>query len=316
MRRVAWFVGFTLAMLLLGYFAQFALATFAQQDIGRLWALDAVAAVLAAAFLSVAVVVVSAWAWRQLLAGSGEAWATRPLFMVMATTQLAKYVPGNIAQHLGRVAYALSLGMNAPALAASLLFETLLLLGVGVVIGLAVLTLDARAANLLGESAAAPLVLLALVLAVAGFGLAWVMPRLQALLAKSAWVRERFRLDAPAPKSGVLARAAFAYATCYALLGFGLWLIMQALGVGGGPGLLYLTGTFALAWLLGFLAPGVPAGLGAREGALLLLLDGRAPDDVVLATIVAARLASVVGDLVCFLAGLVISISTRAKLRP
>jgi uncharacterized membrane protein YbhN (UPF0104 family) len=99
-------------------------------------------------------------------------------------------------------------------------------------------------------------------------------------------------------------------------LGIGLWLIMQALGHGHGPGLVFLTGAFALAWLMGFLAPGVPAGLGAREGVLLLLLDGRAADDILLAGIVAARLASVLGDLLCFLAGLVISINSRAKLRP
>lgn len=316
MKRTAWILGFVMSLVLLGYFVQFASATLAQQDMDRLWALGPTLAVMAAAVLSAAVVIVSAWAWRQLLAGSGQAWATRPLFMVMATTQLAKYVPGNIAQHLGRVAYALSLGMTAPALAASLLFETLLLLGVGVVIGLAVLALDARAATLVGGTVAVPLFVLLAVLGMAGFGLAWAMPRLQALLAKSAWVDGRFRLDAPAPAPRFLARATFAYAACYVLLGLGLWLIMQALDDASGPGLIYLTGAFALAWLLGFLAPGVPAGLGAREGVLLLLLEGRAPDDAVLAAIVAARLASVIGDLLCFLAGLVISISTRAKLRP
>lgn len=316
MKRAAWIVGFALSLLLLGHFVQFMVATLAQQDVYRLWAGGPVAAIVAAALLSGAVVAISSWAWRQLLVGSGEPWPVRPLFVVMATTQLAKYVPGNVAQHFGRVAYALSLGMNAPALAASLLFETLLLLGAGVALGLLVLALDGRAAALVGQSGIAPLALLVMVLLVSGVGLVWAMPRVQALMTKSAWARERFRLDVAAPPPRFLARAALAYAACYLMLGIGLWLIMQALGDGHGPGLPYLTGAFALAWLLGFLAPGVPAGLGAREGVLLLLLDGRAPDDVVLAGIVAARLASVLGDLLCFLAGLVISISSRAKLRP
>jgi uncharacterized membrane protein YbhN (UPF0104 family) len=315
-KRAAWVLGFVLSLLLLGYFVQFALATLAQQEVDRLWAKGPLVAIVAAAVLSAAVVALSAWAWRQLLTGSGESWGVRPLFMMMATTQLAKYVPGNVAQHVGRVGYALSLGMSAPALAASLLFETLLLLGAGVALGLAILGLDGRTAAVAGPSAAGPLLLMVAILLAAGFGLAWAMPRVQSLLAKSAWARERFRLDVAAPAPRFLARAAFAYVACYLMLGIGLWLIMQALGDGHGPGLVFLTGAFALAWLMGFLAPGVPAGLGAREGVLLLLLDGRAADDVLLAGIVAARLASVLGDLLCFLAGLVISINSRAKLRP
>lgn len=314
MKRAAWIAGLAGSLLLLAYFIRFAADTLAREDLGRLWSAGPLVAILGAALLSAAVVGVSAAAWRQLLAGMGEQWRLRPLFVVMATTQLAKYVPGNIAQHFSRVAYALSLGMGPPVLAATLLFETLLLLGAGVAISIGVLVFDARAAAVV-DQVSMPWMVAAFV----GVGaltalLVWAIPRVQGRLSKVAWARDRFRLDLPAPRPMVLARAAVAYALCYLMLGVGMWLVMRSLGDGPGPGWFYLTGAFALAWLVGFVAPGVPAGIGAREGVLLLLLDGRAADDVVLAGIVAARLASVLGDLLCFLLGLVLSLGGHAKL--
>src|SRR3546814_9620714 len=69
------------------------------------------------------------------------------------------------------------------------------------------------------------------------------------------------------------------------------------------PDSLYLyliTSAFALSWVLGFLAPGAPAGLGAREGIMLLLLHGSAPAEALLIFVLLARVVTVLGDGLCF----------------
>lgn len=307
-------LGLALALALFGYFARFAWAALTAQEAARLLAPDVLAALALSALLSVMVVAVSAWAWRHLLADMGEPRGLRPVFAVLATTQIAKYLPGNVAQHVGRVAYALSLGMNPSVLAASLVLETLLLVGAGVAVGALAWLVAApvATAHALSPGPAALLALAALLVVAAAF--AFALPRLQAALARIPGARARLKLDARLPRAGAVFRVSLAYLACYFMLGAGLWLLVVSLGGGAGLGWLRLTGAFAVAWLAGYLAPGVPAGLGTREGALAMMLGGQGDDAVVLTAIVGTRVASVLADQCCLGLGLVLSRMDRDRL--
>jgi uncharacterized membrane protein YbhN (UPF0104 family) len=151
-------------------------------------------------------------------------------------------------------------------------------------------------------------------LIVSGIVIAMALPRFLRMLDQSRWLRGRMTINFAFPSSGTVVRTMLAYGACYFMLGAGLWLIATAVSTSGAPSYFHLTGSFALAWLLGFIAPGVPAGLGAREGMMLIFLEGTAPPDVVLAIIVASRVASIFGDLICFAIGLVIFPGLRAKI--
>ena len=61
--------------------------------------------------------------------------------------------------------------------------------------------------------------------------------------------------------------------------------------------------SFTIAWLIGLVTPGAPAGLGAREAALVLLLAGLAPESTILVAAVIGRLVSTLGDLLFFHVG-------------
>jgi uncharacterized membrane protein YbhN (UPF0104 family) len=65
----------------------------------------------------------------------------------------------------------------------------------------------------------------------------------------------------------------------------------------------FLTGAFASSWILGFLAPGAPAGLGIREAILSAWLSGALPPAQVVMLVVALRIATSVGDLLNFMLG-------------
>jgi uncharacterized membrane protein YbhN (UPF0104 family) len=75
----------------------------------------------------------------------------------------------------------------------------------------------------------------------------------------------------------------------------------------------FFIGAFASSWLLGFLAPGAPAGLGVREAALALWLEPAlgAPSAVLL--IVLLRVATTLGDLGNFAWGSMRLASLRAR---
>src|SRR5690606_19499076 len=66
----------------------------------------------------------------------------------------------------------------------------------------------------------------------------------------------------------------------------------------------------ALAWLLGFVIPGAPAGAGMRESALALA-GGSGPN--VLSAILMFRLITMLGDFTAFILGLLLSAWLKAR---
>lgn len=59
--------------------------------------------------------------------------------------------------------------------------------------------------------------------------------------------------------------------------------------------------SFSLAWLIGLLTPGAPAGLGVREAILIFLLKDFAPTSVVLTSTLVGRVVTTLGDLLFYL---------------
>ncbi|HEX5952021.1 MAG TPA: hypothetical protein VFY94_02485, partial [Rhodanobacteraceae bacterium] len=76
-----------------------------------------------------------ALAWHGLLDGLHVNRTRRELFGIVGVTQFAKYVPGNVAQYIGRVGMSLGRGIPARPLAVTLILETLLVIAAAVVVG-------------------------------------------------------------------------------------------------------------------------------------------------------------------------------------
>jgi hypothetical protein len=62
-----------------------------------------------------------------------------------------------------------------------------------------------------------------------------------------------------------------------------------------------MTGAFAGSWILGFVAPGAPAGLGIREAILSAWLSGSLPPAQIVLLVIALRIATTLGDLFNFM---------------
>lgn len=84
------------------------------------------------------------------------------------------------------------------------------------------------------------------------------------------------------------------------VMGLSYMLLLRSFGVDN-VGLLYATGTFALAWILGIISP-LPGGLGVREFVMILLLKNLGVDALLAAQIsVITRIWNVIGELIFFM---------------
>lgn len=223
-------------------------------------------------------------AWWSLLQWLGAQPDWRWSLWAYATSQLAKYVPGNVMQFAGRQAIGVSAGIDNGLLFKSTLWE------------LAVLcTLALIFAPLAGMNP--PLVLepwlaavgVAMLAALASFGLGRFGGNrlLQAGLCQFTY----------------LAIASVVFVGCATVAGIPL----------SPEQLPAVAGAYALAWLGGLVTPGAPAGLGIREGLLLLFVSPLGDPPTILLAVLLGRMVTVTGDAGFFVAGNLVS---RARATP
>jgi hypothetical protein len=214
-----------------------------------------------------------ALAWRHLLLHLGGDAEPRTTTRIYGLSQLARYLPGNIFHLAGRQALGMSAGMSAGILAKSILWELGLIAFAGALFSALVLPAFWPAAN-------------------AGIALIiW-----SASVATAALVLSKYL--------GSQMRTAFLLQTLFLTLSAGIFVLLLASldGVGANPASLWplAGGAYIVAWLIGLVTPGAPAGVGIREMVLLFLLGHAIPETVLLPAVVLSRLVTVAGDVLFF----------------
>lgn len=211
-------------------------------------------------------------AWYSLL----EIVDVRPTWIwalkAYGVSQLAKYIPGNIFHLAGRQALGQAAGFPGKALAKSALYELALVATTGMVfVALTIPLFIPKLSTSIGIIAF--LLLFAIV-----FHL----------------IRYWF---------GSFASNALVWESLFFMLSgmvFVVTLYMISPGTVDFELVPSLCGAYVVAWLLGFLTPGVPAGIGIRELVLTFLLRNIVPEVDLLLAVVLGRLITMVGDLVFF----------------
>lgn len=245
----------------------------------------------------------SAVGWNLLLKDMGSAATLRQSAAVYCSTQIAKYLPGNVGHYIGRVALAktrLQIGTAAAVL--SLLQEAALACLGAVFVGLfCYFFFPDRALYGLPRTA--------LYTGFALLAIAYVSVSTGAgVLRENANVRPAMLRKAaraiPTLKTG--SKALPFYIAGYVCVGIAASVIAAGAIRMETQDFVFIIGAYSLAWIVGFLIPGAPGGLGVRESALVLLLAGTYPKDTVLMIALLARLASVGADLITFAAGLLL----------
>ena len=237
--------------------------------------------------------------WHRLISDFARARLPRRITLPSyALSQLAKYVPGNVFQYVGRHGMMSRAGVaNAPLLRAMTWDVGFLLIGASLTAMLAFVLFPIDIAFLSAEllrDAAVGAALLAAIAAIA--------------LSLSPWLARQVSAARPQVMTAV---------TVIPLLLMFFTVQASAFTAVGA----LVTGAFVpqlatvavISWVAGFVPLGTPAGLGTREAVILLLagpLVGPA-DAIVIAALF--RLMTTLGDCVCYAIGFAID---RRELRP
>jgi hypothetical protein len=216
-----------------------------------------------------------AMAWRRILLHLGvpvpHLWSVK----VYGIAQLAKYLPGNVFQFAGRQSLGMADGIASGKLLKSTAWE----------IGLLVCA---------GSS-----------FAVLGMSFFWhaTSPQNGLFLWAGTVVLACFGLR---KFIGPPVSAAFFLQALFLVISAGTFVLLLFAIEGTNAFVLEfwpsLGGGYILAWLVGLLTPGAPAGVGVREAVLLFMLRGCLPESDLLLAIILARVVTVFGDLLFFFA--------------
>lgn len=101
-----------------------------------------------------------------------------------------------------------------------------------------------------------------------------------------------------------LAASFVLYFVSFAILGLAFLLVARETAEGVVASYPVLAGSFALAWVAGFVVPGSPGGIGVREAVLVTALAPLLGAGAALGLAVLFRVVAIAGDAVAFALGL------------
>ena len=188
--------------------------------------------------------------------------------------QAVKYVPGNVAHFLGRQALGASQGWSGWVIAKSSILEICLLGLVGASYGALLIPMYFLQVNMNNAI------------------IIWFLFLILIELAAWAWIGLHVMM---------------AICLYFLFLGISGFIFMAILNSVHGESVnafynnaSLVIGAYVVAWLIGLIIPGAPAGIGIREIALLFLLEGFVSELALTLATIMSRLTCVIGDLLFF----------------
>jgi uncharacterized membrane protein YbhN (UPF0104 family) len=244
--------------------------------------------------------------WRVLLVG-GLAFAAAPLaqavsfwlilrklgarapfgdsMQIWGHSYVLRYAPSGAIAVVYRVRAKERLNASRDQILTAEAYEHLAALVAGAVACLVAFALIASWPPLLGLAVALPV----LALAVA------VRPRFFGVLIQR--LMRRAHVDAPLLRGRELILVSAVNLLAWGGTGAGVLVLANGLTDKPSPGLMWAIATYAVGYLVGFVVPFLPGGLGAREGALVAVLSARYGLGAATALSLALRVAVTIGEL-------------------
>lgn len=240
----------------------------------RLLSPASMAALLVAAGAYAAALLLLALSWKRILNHLGIVPDLRWVLTCYSDYQVSKYVPGNVANIIGRQIHGARMGYGQKSLAFSTAIELGGLLMCGAVFWLMWLMLKT------GTSPAT--------VVLAGLGC------FACACVGIALVGSRDLLAASLCQMAFLAMSGSIF-SCLVL-----WVAGDPSSLGGST-VVPLICVFNAAWLVGMVTPGAPAGVGVRDGLLLSWATAMVHSDKLAFVVLLSRLSTILGDVVFWL---------------
>jgi len=221
--------------------------------------------------------IILAFAWLKLLTYFGEKPQTYWALQTYSTSQLAKYLPGNVFHFASRQALGVTAGISGKALLKSVIWE----LGLISICGLLFFCLILPLLNAHFTVPIAFGLFIVSVVIILGLTDHYLNSKIWPILAMYG----SFLFISGLLFCGLFKFIPHVYCAIESIPWYCLLLI----------------GAYVVAWLIGLVVPGAPAGAGIRELVLLFLLRGQVDQASLLMMMVLGRMVTVGGDLFFFL---------------
>jgi hypothetical protein len=244
-------------------------------------------------FLSIVTIFFGGYAWYLLLRFTGQPSRLGKVLAIFSIAQFAKYIPGNIAHHIGRVALAKAYGFKVPIVIFTMVVEAAWLILAAST--LSILSLIAARQVLFKYMPSIPslwqimlLIIAAAMIPLIGY---WTLNYWRPHFIQKLFGVEKIE----SPNMPILVVCFLLYSANLFLNGLIMVILSQNLFGVEGSQIWLLSGIFAIAWVAGFLTPGSPAGLGVREAiivaSLSLIYNGKIAVGLAISTRVVSTLA-------------------------
>lgn len=243
-------------------------------------------------------------AWYLLLRDTNEQVKLANILVIYSLSQFAKYIPGNVGHHIGRVALARDSGLKMTPVIFTMAIETGWIIVVSAFLAIAGLLMAGK--DLMGMIPQVTSNWQILIVAIAAVLVpllgAWTLNHWRPSTLRKLLGKE----DIVMPGSSTLLSCFLLYSMNFFLIGLTINLLAMGLFNATGSSVLLLTGIYAIAWIAGFITPGAPAGLGVRDAILAATLTPLYGAGGALGLSVLLRVATIIGDGVAFSAALIV----------
>jgi hypothetical protein len=255
-----------------------------------------------------------AYAWKlilQFVAGDEVPIPFVDIFPIYTRSNVYKYLPGNVMEFVGRNYLGVRLKLRHPQIALSSLLEIILSLAVAMLIAFIFQyeTFVRRVNPFIRKEVVSRYAIWIGIGSVICFLVIWYLIAKKSFsVSASAFWSKRFLIMG--------AKTFFIYGVVFFSFGFSLVVIFtQVLGIPIAlADFMTINSIFALSWVVGFITPGSPGGLGVKEAVLLILLAPMFGPDLTLLASVIHRVISIFGDLILLLVGSLVGQGTSADI--
>lgn len=215
---------------------------------------------------------------------------------IVIFSSFGKYLPGTVWQYLGRIQLASREGLEKKLVAVSLIYEIILSIISAFLFSLVILSFSAGMFFSFFYNKL--IITVTFLIILSGFFL--IHPKIFYFLFN--FILKKFnKEEIPAFKFLTYKRILmiiFCYFIFFFLSGIGFSFLVKSLVSFPVYGMMWLTGAFILASILGMIVVFAPSGLGVREGVLVLFLQFYFPLSVAVVISLAARLWATLGEII------------------
>jgi len=244
------------------------------------------------------IIAIGGTAWHLLLRYYRQNISWFDTQVIYGQAQFGKYIPGNVAHHIGRVLLSRKYGISAQVAIGSMVLEVIWTIAAGVAIALIFSLGNSKSAIAADQLPFRYYIALAILIVTS------ILPYLllrfvrQYLPALSDRLSVINRLGLPDIKSLllVMSLSIMTFLVVGAVLGFQARYLFDIQGVE----YFLLAGIFSWAWIAGFITPGAPAGLGVRDAVLLAALTPLYGTGVAIGLSMTLRIVTTLGDGIWF----------------